>query len=323
MTTFATEAESYTAISLREGEFEHLIPRFVRRLSERWLWADWKPLLDGPSGRVRPDVALITADCTRWCVVEVELASHPESHFRDQFAALEAACYGPHLTPSLAQAFPAIPVPDLDRLLTQEPPTLLCVADDLSEALRDACRDFGFELAVGRPHRSNQGSYAIEWRKVPNFLTEPASSTAYLLRLLADRFGGRQRAALPRDFPNVKDFTLRCEQTMYPMKVIDIGDSRAVFLPKGTQQVSGRPLLVRAPAKSPSWSNTGCLALFATRLSPNTLLCSLRSRPARCRSSTGDASRAAHRPSEFQMRPRQARGASGVRIANEPSAPTT
>ena len=245
MTTFATESETYAPIRLREGEYEQLVPRFVQSLSDLWLWADWKPLLEGAAGRARPDVALITKDCSRWCVVEIELASHPESHFRDQFASLEAAYYGPHLAESLATAFPALSFDDIVRLLALEPPTLLCVADDLSEALRLACRDFGFELAVGAPYRSTRGAYAIEWRRIPGLLRDAKSSIEYPLRLFPDRLGGRQRASLPREFPNLKDFSLRCGETIYPLRVVAIGDSRAIFLPKGTAPVLGRPLLVR------------------------------------------------------------------------------
>ncbi|EYR62446.1 hypothetical protein N866_08475 [Actinotalea ferrariae CF5-4] len=247
MTTFATETEAYSPIRLREGEFEKLVPRFVERLSDRWIWADWKPLLDGPAGRVRPDVALVAKDCSRWCVVEVELASHPESHFRDQFEALEAAYYGTHLLPGLAAAFPSLVEGDIERLLREVPPTLLCIADDLSEALRVACRDFGFELAVGTPYRSTSGSYAIEWRRLPSALAnvQPTSGVEYLLRLAPERFGGRQRATLPREFPNIKHFTLRVAETMHPMRVFDLSASRATYLPTGTVQAQGRPLLVR------------------------------------------------------------------------------
>jgi len=247
VTTFATETEAFYPIRLREGEFEALVPRFVQRLSERWLWADWKPLLDGPAGRVRPDIALISKDCSRWCVVEVELASHPESHFRGQFEALEAAYYDTHLLRGLSAAFPSLAPSDIERLLREEPPTLLCVADDLSESLRIACRDFGFELAVGTPYRSGSGSYAIEWRRVPSSLMEKRgpSGVEYLLRLAPERLGGRQRGTLPRGFPNIKDFSLRVGQTMYPTRVFDLTTARAIYLPKGAVQVQGRPLVIR------------------------------------------------------------------------------
>lgn len=241
------ESESYSRIRLRENEYERLVPRFVQRVSEHWLWAEWKPLLDSPVGRVRPDVALIASDLSRWCVVEVELASHPESHFRDQFASLEAAYYGTHLLAGLVAAFPELDPSDVERLLRDEPPTLLCIADEASDALLNACRDFGFELAIGTPYHSTSGSYAVEWRRIPPAFTAAwrTNGVEYPLRPAAELLGGRQRASLPRDFPNHRKFTLRSGQTIYPVRVYAFEAARAFYLPAGTTQVAGRPLLLR------------------------------------------------------------------------------
>lgn len=246
MTLFATENDSYAPIRLREGEYERLVPRFVEQISRRWRWADWKPLLEGPGGRVRPDVALLARDLSGWCVVEIELAQHPESHYRPQLQALEQAYYGTHLLPSLAYAFPGTPETELRRLLRDEPPTLLCIADDLTESLRVTCREFGFELAVGTPYRSQWGNYAVEWRRIPPCLVEyTASSVEYRLHLTEERLGGRRRATLPRDFPRIRQFTMRAQDTLYPMRVFVLGDSRATFLPVGVSPAAERLLLLR------------------------------------------------------------------------------
>lgn len=244
MTTFATGTDTYAPIRLRENEYEQLIPRFVLRLSNRWHWAEWKPLLEGPQGRARPDAVMVAQDYSAWCVVEVELATHPESHFRDQFAALESAYYGPHLAPGLLSSFPDLLPADIERLLLTEPPTMVCIADGISDALRLACRDFGFELAVGRPHRSPRGDYAIDWGRLPRLLTESVSNIEYRLRPSPELWGGRQRAYLPREFPNLREFTMRCDQMVYPMKVVGAGPARAVLLPAGTRPVAGRPLVL-------------------------------------------------------------------------------
>lgn len=245
MSTFLTGDDAYAPIRLRENEFEELIPRFVQRLSNRWHWAEWKPLLDSPYGRARPDAAMVSRELSSWCVVEVELASHPESHFRDQFAALEAAYYGNHLTASLASSFNQLPVEGIERLVSTEPPTMVCIADDVSEPLRLACRDFGFVLAVGKPFRSERGDYALDWGRLPPLLTHSTSTVEYLLRPSVELWSRRQRAYLPREFPNVRDFTMRCDRTIYPMKVVGIGDVRATLLPLGTVAAAGRPLLLR------------------------------------------------------------------------------
>ena len=187
---------------------------------------------------------MVAQDCSAWCVVEVELASHPESHFRDQFAALEGAYYGPHLAPGLEATLPDLPRSDIERLLVTEPPTMVCIADGISDSLLQACRDFGFELAVGRPHRSPRGDYAIDWGRLPRLLTDSVSSIEYLLRPSPELWGGRQRAYLPREFPNLPEFAMRCDQTIYPMRVVSSTRARTVLLPAGTKPIAGRPLLL-------------------------------------------------------------------------------
>ena len=107
MKQFVVESDIYERIGLREAEFETLIPRFWDRLTLGWTLFDWKPLLDSPNGRVRPDAVAINDEGDRWVVVEVELASHPESHFRTQFHSLETAFYGRHLLDGLEAAVTA------------------------------------------------------------------------------------------------------------------------------------------------------------------------------------------------------------------------
>jgi hypothetical protein len=240
-----SENESYAPVRLRENEFESLIPRYVERLSNRWHWAPWKPLLDSPLGRVRPDAVMIARDLKSWCVIEVELSSHAESHFRGQFPLLEQAYYGTHLTDSITNAIPFVSKGEIDRLVRSEPPSLVCVADGMTDALRTACRDFGFELSVGTPLRSANGRYAIAWSRISRSLDKTPSHIEFPLMMNAGSWGGRLRAQLPRDFPNIDQITMRIGPLQHVVRVISQSNSRTVLLPVGTRAIRSRPLLLR------------------------------------------------------------------------------
>lgn len=241
MKRFITGTDVYQRVNLREDEFESIVPRYWSRLTHEWPLFDWKPLLESPHGRVRPDAVGVNARLRRWFVVEVELASHPESHFRSQFQALEAAYYGRHLVSSFAGIDHGLEVAELTDMLVSEPPFFLCVVDEANEKVIDACRDFGFELAVCVPHRSTLGDFAFAVNRTPAFISDTDFGHRYVLRLGTASLGGRETADLPPEFPRKSSLTLRYQDIVNDVRVLEIGGRRRIFLPLGYTTLAGRP----------------------------------------------------------------------------------
>ena len=251
MKQFISESDSFERVNLRENEFEALIQRMWGRLTVGWTLADWKPLLDSPYGRVKPDAVAINDDCDRWIVVEVELASHPESHFRTQFQQLETAFYGRHLLDGLSRALPNDFVASLGTLLARERPTFLCIADASSDAIVDACRDFGFQLAVLEPYRSKLGAFGTSVSRIPSALVQPRQIQRFLLTISDEKWGGRLLGSLPSNFPIWDSISLRFDEVIYDLRIVATGNTRRIFLPAPYSPRQGHPTVVTAidPAK--------------------------------------------------------------------------
>lgn len=231
MKQFVTGSDYYEPVKLREGEFEALLPRFWSRLSVGWRIAAWKPLLDSPYGRVRPDALVLNDQLDRWAVVEIELSSHPESHFRSQFPALESAHYGRHLLDGVSAAVPEEDRERLKALITHERPSLLCVADQATDTIIESCRDFGFQLAVMTPYRSRLGDYGLAVTRMPREYIEPRRPQRFVLTLGEDEWGGRLLAELPRTFPVRRTISVRYLDRVHDLQVMTVSRVRRIFLP--------------------------------------------------------------------------------------------
>jgi hypothetical protein len=245
MRRFITEADSFERVALREDEFENLVPRFWANVAPGWDLFKWKPLLDGPSGRARPDAIVLSSISDRWMVVEVELAHHPESHFRDQFDSLSNAHYGLHLQESLVNAAGGRSREEIKRRLQGEPPGFLCIADEANDKLTATCRDFGFDLAIFTPFRSRQGHYAVDMTRVPRHFVESRGAAKYMLRLIDTSWGGRLVAELPSDFPRKDRISVRYGDEVSDIKVRAISGRRRVFLPEKFRSTSNSPVALR------------------------------------------------------------------------------
>lgn len=246
MSQFATQHETYARVNLREDEYESMLAAFLPIENNSWRWAPWKPTLEGPCGRSRPDAVMVADDFSRWCVVEVELVSHPEDHFRSQFERIEAAHYGRHLAGGVANAL-GIPMDQrLEQLLRREFPELVCIADGGSDALSMACRDFGFKLAIGTPYRSDLGNWAIHWTRLPAVLNAPPSAIEFRVVRSDERWGGKYFIELPTNFPQLRSIRLRVDGTEYEAAIYDIAGRRRVLLPESVDP-SPRDLLRLRP----------------------------------------------------------------------------
>jgi hypothetical protein len=238
--SFLSPTETFERVNLREDEFEALVPPYVARLAAGSTWGDWKPRLDSPHGRVHPDAVIVNSEIDRWWVVEVELASHPESHFRDQFNALSDAYYGYHLVSGLARALPGLAFPDMERLLSRERPGFVCIADEASQSLTDACRDYGFQLAVMTPYRSDMGSFGLAVTRFPRDLVARRDQLLYPLSVSGEPWGGRYIAVLPKIFPNHQTIDVRYADVVHTLRITAAGTTRRIFLPLGYHPADGR-----------------------------------------------------------------------------------
>jgi len=243
MSQFVTDDDVYEPVRLREAEFEGMIPRFWNRLAVDWNIADWKPLLDSPYGRVRPDSIVVNRELTRWYVVEVELASHPQSHYRSQFQALESAYYGRHLLDGVEKAL-GLDARCLDTLLTRERPEFLCIADQSTQPLTEACRDFGFQLAVLSPYRSRLGVYGVNLARMPREFFAVRRPQRFALAVGEEKWGGRLPATLPANFPRWGQIAVRYQGSIHDLRVTSMGRVRRVFLPESFAAQPGRATLL-------------------------------------------------------------------------------
>lgn len=238
MRPFLTQDGEYERVILRENEFEAFVKIFWDRLAPGWHYFDWKPLLSGPAGDVKPDAVAISPDFADWYVVEVELAAHPSEHFVSQFQRLSEVPYGTQVQASLAQLDSSIDASKW-RELVSRPPGFLCVADESTSSLVSACRDYGFEYLVMTPYRSRLGAYATQCGPVPTLFRRSSEATEYWIIVGADSWGGRRWATLPRNFPMTGEIHLRYGGGLRTTKVRAFGDARRILLPPSFNHARG------------------------------------------------------------------------------------
>jgi len=231
LSNFITETETYEPVRLREDEFESLLATMFGKYAVGWHWFDCKPLLDSEYGRVRPDAILLHETARRWWVVEVELASHPESHFDTQFRQLAAARYGAAVVEAVKAPIPADLLAHALKLAEDLPPELLCVADAATANLTRSCRTHGFRLATMTPARSKNGGYGLAVDTFPDELISSDRRTEYPLVLQDDLWGGRLFAQLPRNFPNKQRVRLRHRGLVHDIRIFAMATSRRALLP--------------------------------------------------------------------------------------------
>ena len=229
--TFVVGGSRYVRAHLREDEYEMVLLQSWRHFSRDWEIALWKPLLESRYGACRPDAALVRRDLAAWAVVEIELAVHTGGHYLPQFEKLDASHYGQHLLIEMQRVFPHIPALPLEQLLHGVRPEMLCIADESSDDLIRACKDFGFGLAVLAPFRGLDGGFALHARRFPAEYERSLSSVRHILSLSRDRWGGLYTARLPARFPNARAMQVRYKGEVSTVRVVEIGSERLIFMP--------------------------------------------------------------------------------------------
>lgn len=243
MTGFVADSKFYQPLRLREAEFEALLPPVLESLAPDWRWVPWKEMLSSNLGRVRPDALLIHRSEPKWWVVEVELSTHHETHFDDQFARISRASFHIGLAESVSRAG-GVDRERAEAIIRYGPPSLLCVAEASTRQLANAARVHGFELAVVAALRSREGSYGFAIEQLPAALRAAPPDRVFVLPVSTETFGGRVCATLPRNFPSFDRVTIQFRSALNVHRVVAIGSERAMYLPRELVQADGSVSLV-------------------------------------------------------------------------------
>lgn len=235
MTAFVTDGALFQRLQLREDEFEAVIARLFPVLADGWVWIEFKPLVEGPLGRARPDALVVSLRSDQVWVVEVELGHHGEAHFDGQFRKLEAASFGPRLADSLPDSVSEDLRAHVKARLAAAPPDLLCVSDRVTEPLRAVARATGFALVQMVPYRSSDGQYGLAADPLPRSFQRGGSKAEYMLKVALGTWGGRHSADLPRNFPHEGVIVLRYEGILHESRVKALSDRRFIFLPNAVE----------------------------------------------------------------------------------------
>lgn len=237
--SFITPTEHYMRVQLLEADYESVVYRRHEILFPGWKLWPWKKRIEGRLGGAVPDAIMISNDITEWIVVEVELASHPTSHFDDQFARIEAAQFNEANLASIALATGLNADGLLSRLILRTPPSLLCIADEATHALERACRSNGFMFAVATPYRSNLGNYALELVRSPADLRRSIGSAEVAIQIVAN-FGDNHLGLLPASFGTRDSITLIHQDVLHETRLLKKSGRIRLFLPAKFRVRPGR-----------------------------------------------------------------------------------
>ncbi len=187
-----------------EQEFEDQLLRCASKLFPSYSAGSWKPLVRDAYGRgARPDMVLASAELELWYVVEIELAHHPVvTHIRPQLETLSQGIYDRTMLLSLSTVLPDFPG-DVLRDFAYKEPGLLCISNGYSDALRSACRDNSFELAVLEPYHGDAGDWALSVTHVAPLMRPAVRVGEYQLRR-GHIAGDKEFMQLPQHFPLLK-----------------------------------------------------------------------------------------------------------------------
>ena len=149
---------------LFENQFLQTIVQNQNALFPGYTCVQYSSLIETPLGSVRPDLALIDLEGYRdWWIVEVELAHHSLYwHVADQIEKLSHAVLSESNIEELVTACKTEADQDrLQRLLRETEPSVLCIADLISQDWKDAVGRDLVRWVEAAPYRSDRGDLII------------------------------------------------------------------------------------------------------------------------------------------------------------------
>jgi hypothetical protein len=255
---FGNPPETFLPLkNYREDEYLSWLIRFSTHLFPEWQMAEWDKLVEGPSGKTKLDAVLIRKDYTDWFVVEVELASHPRDHFETQFRAQRDAtyCLGPIIN-SIVERCPDLDPQAIRDMIKRTPrPALLCIANQYTQILEEACRSFGYELSVISPWKNTKNKLALQVSRMPTALEASSmkASTKYNLQFIKN-FGNQSVYSLPRTAPESECYTLASGGELYECFVYAAkANLRTIWIPKSIKVLHKKPYIYLIDPTTPSF----------------------------------------------------------------------
>jgi hypothetical protein len=165
--------------SWNEADYEQVVLSNADVLFPQWVVVPFKIDVIGEDGTIkRPDLALIDHKYRRWCVVEIEFASHHfANHVAPQVEAFRTARYGDEHALYLHGKKPELSLQRLKEMVRGESPQILVVVDRPDSDWKKRLRAIDVALSVVEPFRDENGTQVLlrvngETPDLPgNFLT--------------------------------------------------------------------------------------------------------------------------------------------------------
>ena len=149
---------------LFENQFLQAIVQNQNALFPGYTCVQYSPLIDTPLGAVRPDLALVDLEGYRdWWIVEVELAHHSLYwHVADQVEKLGHASLSDSNIQELVNACnEQANQTQLEQLLRESEPSVLCIADLVTQDWKDAVGRDLVRWMEAAPYRSERGDLIL------------------------------------------------------------------------------------------------------------------------------------------------------------------
>ena len=149
---------------LFENQFLQTIVQNQNALFPGYTCIQYSALIETPLGAVRPDLALVDLEGYRdWWIVEVELAHHSLYwHVADQIEKLGHAMLSDSNIEELMNACKDRADQDrLQRLLSETEPSVLCIADLVTQDWKDAVGRDLVRWMEAAPYRSERGDLIL------------------------------------------------------------------------------------------------------------------------------------------------------------------
>jgi hypothetical protein len=149
--------------SWNEVDYEQVVLSNAAVLFPQWITVPFKANVVGEDGTVKqPDIALIDHKYRRWCVVEVELASHHYvNHVAPQVEAFRYGRYGDEHATYLYQRNPALDLSRLREMVRTVPPQVLVIVDRPDTDWKPRLKAIDVALSIVEPFRSGIGTHVL------------------------------------------------------------------------------------------------------------------------------------------------------------------
>lgn len=149
--------------SWNEVDYEQVVLSNAHILFPQWIAVPFKTDVIGDDGAIKqPDIALIDRKYRRWCVVEVELASHHfANHVAPQVEAFRTAQYGDEHALYISEKDPTLDFGRLKQMVQGESPQILVIVDRPDTDWKKRLKAIDVGLSIVEPFRDENGTQIL------------------------------------------------------------------------------------------------------------------------------------------------------------------